>query len=188
MNNIKYGLPEIYKYYREKMLGTNFKLATKERKVVTKTQYKRIHSYKIIKGVLRDFNNELSKLLIEDGAEFKMPVRLGSLRIKKYKRKIIINEDGTVDKKRMSVNWRESKELWKREYPGKTPEELKLIKYKPLIYYLNEHTDGYRFLLFWNKIGSNAKNRGLYSFIFTSVNNRYLARVLQSNHKPEYYE
>jgi len=167
----KNGLPEMYKYYRAK-----FKM------------YQKVHEYNIFKGVLRDFNQEITRLMVEHGAEYKMPVRLGSIRIKKYKRAIRLNEDGSVNKNGMGVNWPESKSLWAREYPGLTPEELKKIRNKPLVYYLNEHTDGYRFILYWNKNGSNAKNRRLYSFVFTSVNNRYLGAILRSNKKPEYYE
>jgi len=173
-NHDKNGLPEMYKYYSKKNLksGKTFGKA----------------NYSIFRDVIKDFNAEITKLLIEEGAEFKMPVRLGTIRIRKYKQKIKFNDDGSVDKKGMGVNWPESKKLWQREYPGKTSEELKLIRNKQLVYYLNEHTDGYRFILYWNKKGSNAKNRTLYSFVFTYSNNRHLASILKGDNKAEYYE
>lgn len=174
-NNEKNGLPEIYQFFRQKF-------TKKERDNPAFLEYRRFSL------IIKDFNQELTKLLIEEAVEFKIPLRLGYVRIKKYKKKIRLNPDGTIDKSNQSVNWKETKLLWNREYPGLTSLQLKEIHGKPLVYYLNEHTDGFGFLLYWNKKGSNAINRSLYSMVFTFSNNRYLANILKGNKKIEYYE
>ena len=174
-NREKHGLPEIYRYYKNKF-------SKRERDSTAFIDYKTFSS------IIKDFNKELSKLIIEEGAEFKMPVRLGFARIRKYKKRIKLNPDGTIDKSSMNVDWKETNELWKQEYPGLTREELKQIRNKPLIYHLNEHTDGCGFLLYWNKKGSNATNRSIYSMVFTSPNNRHLAKVLKHEGKVNYSE
>lgn len=174
-NKEKNGLPEIYTFFKKKF-------TKKERESPAFIDYKTFSS------VVKDFNQELSRMIIEDAVEFKMPLRLGFVRIKKYKKKPQLKPDGTIDKKNMSINWKASKELWAKEYPGKTSEELKEIHHKPLVYHLNEHTDGYGFLLYWNKKGSNAINRSIYSMVFTFSNNRHLASILKRDIKVDYYE
>jgi hypothetical protein len=144
--------------------------------------------YQVFSSVLKDFNRELSRMIIEEAIEFKMPLRLGYVRVKKFKKKFMLRSDGTIDKSNQSVNWKETKELWAQQYPGKDCKELKEIKGKPLVYHLNEHTDGYGFFLYWNKKGSNAINRSVYSLIFTFSNNRHLANILQGDKKIDYYE
>jgi hypothetical protein len=174
-NKEKHGLPELYRFFKNKF--------TKEER-----EYSAFIDYKKFSCVIKEFNQELSRLVIDEAIEFKLPCRLGFVRIKKYKKSPHINEDGTVDKKGLSIDWPSSKKLWEREYSGRTKEELKNTHNKPLVYYLNEHTDGYGFLLYWNKKGSTATNRSLYSMVFTFSNNRHLAQVLQGDKKIDYYE
>jgi hypothetical protein len=174
-NKERFGLPEIYKFFKKKF-------NKRERDSSAFIDYDKFSS------VIKDFNKELSRMIIEDAIEFKMPMRLGYVRIKKYKKQPHINEDGTIDKKGLSIDWPESKKLWNREYPGRTSEELKQIRNKQLVYYLNEHTDGYGFMLYWNRKGSNASNRSLYSMILTFSNNRHMAKILKSEKKIDYYE
>lgn len=174
-NKEKYGLPEIYTFFKKKF-------TKKEKESSAFIDYKKFSS------VIKDFNQELSRMIIEDGIEFKIPLRLGYVRIKKYKKKPQLNPDGTLDKKNMSINWKATKELWVREYPGLNSQQLKQIHGKPLVYHLNEHTDGYGFLLYWNKKGSNAQNRSIYSLVFTFTNNRHMARVLKGERKIDYSE
>lgn len=170
-NREKNGLREIYTYYKSLL-----------------KKYERVLSYDVFSNLLRDFNKELARMMIEEGVEFKMPNRLGSLRLRKYKSRLRFNEDGSIDKSKLPVDWGKTRKLWMEEYPDIDPKDWKKIKDKPLVYHLNEHTDGYRILVYWNKKGSNADNRSVYSFVFTSVNNRHLGRVLKGDKKPEYYE
>ena len=172
----KYGLPEIYQFYKNKF-------TIKERECSS------FVNYKVFAGIIKDFNKELIRIIIEEGSEFKLPVRLGFFRIRKYKKKIRFNEDGSIDTTTLKVDWNESKKLWAKEYPDKSVKEVKNIKHKPLVYFLNEHTDGYNYLFYWHRKGSNAKNRGMFSAVFTNINFRYLARILKDeNRTVEYYE
>lgn len=171
----KNGIREIYKFYLDKFTKREIQSGS-------------VLDYKAFSEIIKEFNLELSRIIIEEGTEFKLPVRLGFFRIKKYKKKIKINPDGTVDKSKMSVDWQKTRQQWAKEYPGLSNEELKKIKGKTLIYHLNEHTDGYKFFLYWNKKESNAINRSVYSFIFTNVNYRWLAHTLKYNYEVQYYE
>lgn len=171
----KNGLPEIYKYYKSKF-------SKEERNTSAIVDYKKFC------GILRDFNKEVASIIINEGLEFKLPQRLGYIRVLKYKPRTLVNPDGTIKKKSLNPDWCSSKKLWKEKYPGKTPEELKLIKNKPIVYFLNEHTNGYKHRFYWYKKGSNAKNRSVYSMITTFSNKRMLGKVLQSDNHVDYYE
>jgi hypothetical protein len=166
-NKERYGPKEIYKFFKNKFTKKEIECSS-------------FVGYTKFAGIIKDFNKELSRMIIEEAVEFKMPLRLGYVRIKKFKRKYIILADGTVDKSNQSINWKATWELWYKQYPGKTNEELKQIHGKPIIYHLNEHTDGYGFFLYWNKKGSNAINRSVYSMIFADDNKRHLASTCYS--------
>ena len=174
-NKEKNGLPEIYTFFKKKF--------SKEEK-----ESSAFIDYTKFSAVLKEFNLGLTEMIIDEATEFKLPLQLGYVRIRKYKKKLKLKEDGSIDKQCMSVNWKETKLYWEELYPGKTNGELKEIRNKPLIYYLNEHTDGYGFLLYWNKKGSNAINRSVYSMVLTFSNNRHLAQVLKGDKKIDYYE
>ena len=144
--------------------------------------------YKTYSAVIKEFNNRLADALIVDALEFRMPYRLGKLRIKKYKQKIKIKENGEIDKKNMPVDWKKTNDLWKKQYPDKTAEEIKKIRGKQRIFHLNEHTSGYRCFLFWDRISCNVPNNRVYSVVFTFYNRRKLASMLQTDCKINYYE
>lgn len=139
-------------------------------------------------SVIRSFNNRLADSLIIDAMEFKMPFRLGKLRIKKFKQKIKLDENGNIDKKNLPVNWKKTWDMWFDIYPGLDRAEIKKIPNKKVIYHLNEHTSGYRCVLFWDKINCNVKNNRVYSAMFTFTNRRKLAYMLQTDQKINYYE
>ena len=77
---------------------------------------------------------------LENNFEFRMPGRLGYIRIRK---KLAIPKviNGKLFSNHLGVDYKATKELWKEKYPGKTLKELKNIENKPLIKYLNDHTD-----------------------------------------------
>jgi hypothetical protein len=140
-------------------------------------------------SVIREFNNKLAGALISEALEFNMPFRLGRVRIKKFRQKIELDENGDIDKKNLPVNWKKTKELWCDQYPGLSKDEIKKIPGKQVIYHLNEHTSGYRCKLYWDhKKSSNIKNNRAYSAMFTFSNRRKLASMLKTDCKINYYE
>ena len=156
--------------------------------MIFKDKHRFIIDRQTFSNILKDFNLELARLIIEEAEEFKMPANLGTVRIGKYKRPIRFKEDGTVDNRYHNPDWKKCWDLWFKEYPGKSREEIKLIKGKPMVYYLNEHTEGYEFRLLWNKYGSAIINRQMYSIVLTFTNKRRIAKLIKSNPNTNYYE
>ena len=144
--------------------------------------------YKTYASIIKEFNSHLSDGLIKEALEFKMPYRLGKVRVKKFKQNIKIKENGEIYKRTMPVNWKKTKALWKDQYPDMSPEQIKKIPNKQVIYHLNEHTAGYRCTLHWDRINSNVVNNRVYSIMFTFSNRRKLAHILQTDCKINYYE
>ena len=112
-------------------------------------------SYKVFRGICEDANKELSNEILE-GYFFKMPYRLGTIRIKK--RKIDINnlkpDFGLFNK---------SEESYKNKH-------------------LNDHSDNYYVRYYWTKrVETLIKNKSVYSYIPTRANKRELARRIKEN-------
>ena len=82
--------------------------------------------YLRFKRILDQFNTNLLDSLLNASEGFKMPCRLGFICIVKYKPK-------SYTDKSLSKDYKLSKEL------GKT------------VYHLNEHSDGYKYRLYWSK-------------------------------------
>lgn len=91
---------------------------------------------------------------IQDRSEgFKMPCGLGSIMIVKYKPK-------SYSTKSLSVDYKQTKIQNKR------------------IYHLNEHSDGYKYRLFWSKQPYTFSDRYKYQLSFVRENKRRLAKLI----------
>lgn len=84
---------------------------------------------------------------------FKMPYGLGFIQIGKYKPK-------TLTSKSLSIDYKSSKE------------------YDKIIYHLNEHSDGYKYRLYWSKIPQTFPDRYRYQLNLLRCNKRMLAKLI----------
>ncbi len=105
---------------------------------------------------------EIIKLIVFENLDYRMPARLGSLRVRKKLAVPLLDKDGNLDTRSMSINYKATKKLWEKLYPGKTAEELKLIEGKKIIRETNDHTNNYRLYWFWDKLTSNVANQFVY--------------------------
>jgi len=146
-------------------------------------------SYKIWKELILKYNQAMMHHIIYDHSEWVLPKRLGTLRVKKKKKVLAVKEDGTIDKNRLKADWKKTKLMWEKKYPGKTEEEINLIpiEEKGIIYILNEHTEGYTFKFYWDRKASNVPQQNYYSFKVIRKYNRELAKALDTNPELQYY-
>ena len=82
--------------------------------------------------ILEGFFAEARDYILE-GGEFKIPYRLGFLKIIKVK----------GDLKKLKVDWKSTNELWDRDTECK--------KNKQLVFHLNEHSEGAYYRVHWKK-------------------------------------
>lgn len=90
---------------------------------------------------------------IFDGKEFFLPCRLGTIQIVKHKPK---NYSG----KSLRYDWKSMREMG-----------------KPM-YYLNQHSDFFKYRYYWSKKDCLFTNKGKYMFIASRDNKRTLARII----------
>lgn len=112
---------------------------------------------------LREYNTEILRLIVFDGLDYAMHGRVGSIRIRKFDNSLRLNGEGEIANK-LHPDWAKTKKKWLELYPGKTSEEIKAIPNKPIIYHLNEHSDGYVFKWYWDRVTCNLKNQFAYKF------------------------
>jgi len=120
--------------------------------------------------IFNEYIDYINLKIVTEGFLCSMPYRLG-------------NSDN-IDKKGLRIDWNSTVKLWGDLYPNKPMSEIKLIKNKPLLYFINKNTDGYNLRFAWDKSSSNAVNQFMYRF--KPVRN--LARYLSSHTKDGTYK
>ncbi len=145
-----YGLNDYYNFFLEEK---------EENKDISKSTYN---------SVIREFNSYVRDRISEKGAEYTFPKKIGCVEIKKIKPVLSIDKDGNVINK-LPVNWKATRELWKNNESAS--------RKKTKIRYINEHTQGYTFRLYYKKKRANYKNKSIYKMQF----NRELKRGLSKS-------
>ena len=109
--------------------------------------------YGLYKRVLDEMCNVILEHVLMRSEGFKMPLGLGFVQVGKYKPKKLTDQS-------LSVDYKASKDYDKR------------------IYHLNEHSDGYKYRLYWSKIPRTFPQRYKYSLGFVRQNKRKLAQLI----------
>jgi hypothetical protein len=147
-----YGAKESYEYYKRD-----------NKNPVEKKEYNK---------VLLKINRKLADLVIYENIDFRFPLGIGNFRIKKYKPKLKLDEDGNLLTNNINVDYKKTKELW-----GKNPEKR---RNKVVVFNFNEHTKGYRGRFWWDKRTSKLKNQSCYYLRVTRRNKRELAKAIKN--------
>lgn len=113
--------------------------------------------YGLYKRILDEMCTVILDYIFERSECFKMPYGLGFIQVCKYKPKSLTAQS-------LSVDYKASKEYDKR------------------IYHLNEHSDGYKYRLYWSKIPRTFPDRYKYTLGFVRQNKRKLAQLIFNKH------
>lgn len=109
--------------------------------------------YGLYKRILDEMCIVILEHVLNASEGFKMPYGLGFIQIGKYRPK-------NLDSESLSVDYKTSNELGKR------------------IYHLNEHSDGYKYRLYWSKIPRTFPDRYKYQLKLVRQNKRKLAQLI----------
>ena len=109
--------------------------------------------YGVYKRVLGCMCSTILEHLLERSEGFKMPYGLGFIQVCKYLPKTYTTES-------LSVDYAASKQYDKR------------------IYHLNEHSDGYKYRLYWSKLPRTFSDRYKYQLSLVRDNKRKLAQLI----------
>lgn len=132
-------------------------------------------------AILKDINISITRLIILENFEFKMPCQLGTVSIKQKPIKYKLDSNGELDTKYLSVDYKALKELWSKD------EEAR--KNKTLVFHTNEHTNGYRMSFWWSRKKCKTKGIHLYYFLPCRQMKRAPASFLKDpDYKLTYFE
>lgn len=109
----------------------------------------------VYKAIILDFFKEIQRLLLVEAKSVKLPARLGRIQIIKKRPKSWLTSSKPID--------------------FKLSRELGM-----LVYHLNEHSDGFKYRLHWDKKESNMKNKTRYQMIMCRDNKRGLAKLIKT--------
>ena len=109
--------------------------------------------YGLYKRILDEMCRVILDHVLNRSEGFKMPYGLGLIQVVKYKPK-------KLNEQSLSVDYKISKEYDKR------------------IYHLNEHSNGYKYRLYWSKIPRTFPDRYKYQLSFVRQNKRRLAQLI----------
>ena len=114
-------------------------------------------NYGLYKRVLEEMCNVILEHVLNASDGFKMPFGLGFIQVGKYKPKVL-NEQS------LSIDYKSSKE------------------YDKHIFHLNEHSDGYKYRLYWSKLPRTFPDRYKYQLNLLRKNKRKLAQLIFNKH------
>ena len=109
--------------------------------------------YGLYKRILQEMCRIILDAILNSSDGFKMPFGLGFIQVGKYLPK-------ALNDKSLSVDYKASREYDKR------------------IYHLNEHSNGYKYRLYWSKIPRTFPDRYKYQLCFVRQNKRRLAQLI----------
>lgn len=113
--------------------------------------------YSVYTRVLDEMCNIILEYVLERSEGFKMPYGLGFIQVGKYRPKNFTEQS-------LSVDYKASKDYSKK------------------IYHLNEHSEGYKFRLYWSKIPRTFPDRYKYQLCMVRTNKRKLAKLIFNKH------
>lgn len=111
----------------------------------------------INKGFMKFIMNK-----VLEGEQIELPVRMGILMVVGRKVTPKIDENGNIGN--LAPDWVKTKKLWDSNPQAKEA--------KTLVYHMNEHTNGVRYKIIWDKSMSGAMNKILYIFKPSRENKR----------------
>ena len=109
--------------------------------------------YSLYKRVLDEMCNVILEHVLMRSEGFKMPLGLGFIQVGKYRPKSFTDRS-------LSIDYKASKDYDKR------------------IFHLNEHSDGYKYRLYWSKIPRTFPARYKYQLGLVRQNKRKLAQLI----------
>lgn len=118
--------------------------------------------YTTYKSILLEYFKYIASLIMDKSYEVKLPCRLGTISIIKRKPK-------NFNSKSLRIDYHES-----------------AIQNKA-IYFINEHSNYYKYRFYWCKQNCITTNKGKYQFIASRANKRRLAQIIK-NKEHDYVE
>jgi hypothetical protein len=142
----KYTIGDVYKNYEKDHLSTDRYSIDKE----------------LFKQIAHLLFKKISKEIIENGSEIKLPFRMGKIFIKKF----------IPSNPQKNINFKLTKQLY-GEWNKNNPKDKKVV------FNTNKHSSGYSARWYWDKTDCVVTNKSLYRFSTTRANSRATSQAIQ---------
>lgn len=142
------------------------------------------------KAILSEFNDFIATSII-NGREIKLAYGIGKLYVSKHipkSRLKLVGDDLMIVGK--YIDFGATRKLRREINPTWTDDDWKSLpkKDRPVVTYSNEHTEGYRYVIQWDKNYAVHRNSSVWAFRAVRGFKRNLAARLKEDNKPTYYE
>jgi len=164
-----FSVTELYKFYKERTDNP-----------VSISMYRKI---------LYEFHEDIIDRLIFHSETIRLFSNLGSVRIRKRRRKILLDENGKLNRKNLTVDWMKTKQMWTAKYPELTSEEILAIPLseRGMVYNSNDHTNRSTFKFHWDTSTVRLPNKTYYTFdVLRIQGNRKLAKALKEDYNLQF--
>ncbi len=119
--------------------------------------------------IIKEYNSFVRDQISCKGNSYNMPSNMGGIEIRKQKVEISFNDDGSI-KNTLPVNWQETRKLW-NDNPKAKEDKVK-------IRFVNDHSGGFTFKLWYIKGRANYKNKSIYRIRFNRQMKRQLSKSI----------
>jgi len=133
-------------------------------------------SKELYNKIICDFNKSIIDLIIEQNVDYKIPHLGSTLCIRKIKRTVKIVNGKVVNTN--PIDWVTTNKVWNEDPEAR---EKKL-----LIRFLNHHTSGYFFKIYFKKYDSYYLNKKWYAFKASRDFDRNLAKRIKDENKDKF--
>lgn len=121
--------------------------------------------------ILRSINEKIFKEIVNKPYDFRIPKRLGYIKIRKYYPEFSVVGNKVV-KNKMMIDFPATFRLWESDPDA--------YEKKILLYYENDHSDGFVFKIKYDKRHSFYKNRSVYMFAPTRKMKNLLGKNIKN--------
>lgn len=142
-----YGIIDYYKYYRKH--GGDL-------------------SYQMFSKILRDFNNRVAEIIVNNEYSYKLPAKMGVITLVKKKNFVKFRQNKVVTN--YPVNYKATGELWERDPEAKAA--------KKLIRYDNRHSNKFSYHFKYLTSQATYTNKSIYKMTFNRQKLKYKVRDL----------
>lgn len=121
--------------------------------------------------ILKEFNEAMIKEIVLENYEFKLPYRLGTLGLRKFKPKLQLDKDNKLINHN-PPDFKKTRELWEKDPIAREK--------KILVRHLNKHTNGYIFEIRYFTKNALFKNKTSYKFTPVRKVNQFINKATRN--------
>ena len=111
--------------------------------------------------IIKDLISLFTTAVVDEALELRIP-HIGKFRIRE-RPVTLIKKNGDINYNK-KIDWKRTWELWRKENPTLTDDEIVLIENKSLLLFENKHSPDFFYSVKWDNFTMNLANKECYKF------------------------